>query len=144
MAKYSIREKKEKKAEYRNLVRAQLMVELRDKMLRIFGLQKKYRDKNFTAKKLAVELGTNTRYVSAVVNCCFGVNYSTFVNGYRIREAKEILADPKSAELTMADVGDMVGFANRQSFYSSFYRETGITPREYRRRTLQGSEKNEE
>lgn len=144
MAKYSIREKKEKKAEYRSLVRAQLMEELREKILRIFCLQKKYRDKNFTAKKLAIELGTNTRYVSAVVNCCFGVNYSTFVNSYRIKEAKEILADPKSAELTMANVSDIVGFANRQSFYSSFYRETGITPKEYRRRMLRGGETNEE
>lgn len=144
MSKYSIREKKEKKAEYRSLVREQLMVELREKILRIFSLQKKYRDKNFTARKLAIELGTNTRYVSAVVNCCFGVNYSTLVNGYRIREAKEILVDAKSAELTMANIGEMVGFANRQSFYSSFYRETGITPREYRRKMLHEGEPNEE
>ena len=32
----------------------------------------------------------------------------------------------------MEEVSDMVGFANRQSFYASFYRVVGITPREYR------------
>ena len=30
----------------------------------------------------------------------------------------------------------MVGFANRQSFYASFYRIVGITPREYRMQHL--------
>ena len=31
----------------------------------------------------------------------------------------------------------MVGFANRQSFYSAFYRFKGITPRQYRLDNLQ-------
>jgi AraC-like DNA-binding protein len=29
-----------------------------------------------------------------------------------------------------------VGFANRQSFYASFYRQTSITPREYKQQHL--------
>jgi AraC-like DNA-binding protein len=32
----------------------------------------------------------------------------------------------------MEEVSDMVGFANRQSFYASFYRVVGVTPRDYR------------
>ena len=35
-------------------------------------------------------------------------------------------------ELTMEEVSDMVGFANRQSFYASFYKFMNMTPREYR------------
>jgi AraC-like DNA-binding protein len=34
----------------------------------------------------------------------------------------------------MEDISDMVGFANRQSFYASFYKINGITPREYKLR----------
>jgi AraC-like DNA-binding protein len=37
----------------------------------------------------------------------------------------------------MEEVSDMVGFANRQSFYASFYKIQGITPREYRLKHLQ-------
>lgn len=36
----------------------------------------------------------------------------------------------------MEDISDMVGFANRQSFYAAFYRINGITPREYKLRSL--------
>jgi AraC-like DNA-binding protein len=60
------------------------------------------------------------------------MNYTSFVNKYRIDEAMSILVDKRYQDLRMEEVSDMVGFANRQSFYASFYRVVGITPREYR------------
>jgi AraC-like DNA-binding protein len=60
------------------------------------------------------------------------MNYTSFVNKYRIEEAMTILVDKRYQELRMEEVSDMVGFANRQSFYASFYRVVGITPRDYR------------
>lgn len=140
MAKYNIKERKEKQAAYRSMVSPKLMEELKEKIIKIVAMQKKYRDKKFTARRLAEELGTNTRYVSAVVNLCFHKNYTSFVNGYRIEEAKQVLVDPASVELTMEDISDMVGFANRQSFYASFYRITGMAPREYRRKYMKANE----
>jgi AraC-like DNA-binding protein len=94
--------------------------------------KKKYKDKNYTARRLAMDLGTNTRYVSAVVNVRFGMNYTSFINKYRIQEALNILRTKQPVRLRMEDVSDMVGFANRQSFYAAFYRFVGITPREYK------------
>ena len=73
---YNLREKKEKKAAYRSLIRAELADELYDKILNIVVVQKKYKDPNYSAKDLAKELKTNTRYLSAVVNSRFGMNYS--------------------------------------------------------------------
>ena len=43
-----------------------------------------------------------------------------------------ILVDKRYQDLTIEEVSDMVGFANRQSFYASFFRFRGITPRQYR------------
>ncbi len=132
MAKYNITEKKEKEAVYRSLVSPALMDELKEKILNVIVMQKKYKDKNFSAKRLAEELGTNTRYISAVVNVKFHMNYTSFVNKYRIEEAMSILVDKRYQDLRVEEVSDMVGFSNRQSFYASFFRLTGITPREYR------------
>ena len=42
-----------------------------------------------------------------------------------------ILASKKYKDLNMEDISTMVGSANRQSFYASFYRINGMTPREY-------------
>ena len=91
MAKYNITEKKEKEAAYRSLVSPRMMDEMQEKILQIIVMQKKYRDKDYSAKKLAEDLGTNTRYISAVVNVRFHMNYTSFVNKYRIDEAMTIL-----------------------------------------------------
>ena len=132
MAKYNITEKKEKEAAYRSLVSPRMMDEMQEKIMNIIVMQKKYRDKDYSAKKLAEDLGTNTRYISAVVNVRFHMNYTSFVNKYRIDDAMSILVDKRYQDLRMEEVSDMVGFTNRQSFYASFYRIIGITPREYR------------
>ena len=80
MAKYNITEKKEKEAAYRSLVNPHLMDDLKERILKIILFQKKYKDKNYSAKKLAADLGTNTRYISAVVNVRFHMNYTSLVN----------------------------------------------------------------
>ena len=132
MSKYNITERKEKDAGYRMQLRPELVDELYEKIQQKLVLEKKYRDPKYTAQQLAVELQTNTRYVSAVVNLRFQENYSTLVNNLRIREALYMLIDHRYADCSIEDIAHLVGFANRQSFYAAFYRIKGITPREYR------------
>ena len=132
MAKYNLPEKKERDANYRALVSPAVMDELKERIMDVVVMQKKFKDKNYSARQLAQDLGTNSRYVSAVVNVRFRMNYTTFINKYRIEEAMSILTDKRYEDLRMEQVSDMVGFSNRQSFYASFYKFTGITPKEYR------------
>ena len=126
--------KKEKKAAYRSLIRAELADELYDKILNIVVVQKKYKDPNYSAKDLAKELKTNTRYLSAVVNSRFGMNYSCLLNEYRIKDALHLLVDKRYMDKNVEEISAMVGFANRQSFYAAFYKNVGETPNGYRKR----------
>ena len=132
MAKYNICEIKEKKAAYRSLVSPAVMDRMQEQIMKIIVMDKKYRDKDYSAQDLANEIGTNTRYISAVVNVRFHMNFTSFVNSYRISDAKSILVDKRYQDLNIEEVSDMVGFSNRQSFYAAFYRFTGITPRQWR------------
>ena len=133
---YNIKEKQEKNAAYRSLIRAELAVELYKKVLNIIVIDKRYRDKDFSAKELAKELKTNTRYISAVINSRFNTNFSCLVNEYRIKEALHKMTDKRFLDMTIEEIGTAVGFANRQSFYASFYRMMGETPNNYRKRHL--------
>ena len=131
---YNLREKKLKDAAYRSLIRPELADELYDKILNIIVVQKKYRDPNYSAKDLAKDLQTNTRYLSAVVNSRFGMNYSCLLNEYRIKEAMHLLTDKRYADKHVEEISTMVGFANRQSFYAAFYKNVGETPNGYHRK----------
>ena len=131
---YNLKERKTKEAAYRTLIRPELADELYDKILEKIVVDKKYRDPNFSAKELAKELETNTRYLSAVVNSRFGMNYSNLLNEFRIKEALHLLRDKRYVDLTIKQVSEKVGFANRQSFYAAFYKNMGETPSKYRKR----------
>lgn len=134
---YNLREKKIKDAAYRNMIRAELADELYDKILHIIVVQKKYKDVNFSAKDLAKELKTNTRYLSAVINSRFGMNYSCLLNEYRIKDALHLLIDKRYLDKNVEEISAMVGFANCQSFYAAFYKNVGETPNSYRKRKLE-------
>lgn len=132
MPKYNLTEKKEKAATYRTLVKAEMVDELYEKILEALIVRKKYRDPGYSAKCLAEDLGTNTRYISAVMSLRFGDNYSTVVNEYRVKDAMYLLLDKRHADKTMEEISAMVGFANRQSFYAAFFKVKGITPRQFK------------
>ena len=131
---YNLRDKKEKKAAYRSLIRPELADELYDKILNIIVIQKKYRDADYSAKDLAKDLKTNTRYLSAVVNSRFGQNYSCLLNEYRVKDALHLLVDKRYADKNVEEISAMVGFSNRQSFYAAFYKNVGETPNGYRKK----------
>lgn len=104
---------------------------LKERILHILVVEKKYRENGFTAKKLAELLNTNTRYVSLVLNVRYHANYAQFVNRLRIEEAMALLQDERYARMRIEEISDMVGFSNRQSFYRAFCMIAGKTPREY-------------
>ena len=102
---YNIKEKQEKNAAYRSLIRAELADELYEKILNIIVIDKRYRDKDFSAKELAKELKTNTRYISAVINSRFNTNFSCLVNEYRIKEALHKMTDKRFLDMTIEEIG---------------------------------------
>lgn len=128
----------EKKAPaYLTKISSETFDKLKEQLLQLMVVEKKYRDRHFTAKKLAEALHTNTRYVSIVLNVRYHLNYSQFVNRLRIEEAMALLADKRYAGLRMDEISDMVGFANRQSFYRAFQLSTGVTPWQYQANYIQ-------
>jgi AraC-like DNA-binding protein len=132
MAKYNITEKKKKEASYITALSTALVEEIYEKILLKFVVEKKYRDPEYTAAKLAEEIGCNARYISAVVHLRYRDNFSQLINDFRIKEAMYMITDKHFADLKMEDVAKATGFANRQCFYSAFFRKNGMTPLEYR------------
>ncbi len=61
-----------------------------------------------------------------------GVDFFSFVNYYRIDEAKRLFIDPQCRHLTTAAISLEAGFASETSFNSIFLNQMSLTPAEYR------------
>ena len=70
-------------------------------------------------------VGTNTSYLSGVVNGCFSCNLKTLVNRYRIEYAKELLVSQKC---NLHEIPRLCGFSSRSAFYAAFQRLEGKIP----------------
>ena len=123
---------------YRSMISTAMSKELSQNILQLLEVKKIYRISNYTAKDMANELHTNTRYLSAVVNSRFKKSYSSLINEYRIKEAVRLLVDKRHRDNTIEEIGLMVGFANRQSFYAAFSKFVGETPRAFRVKLTRG------
>ena len=132
IGKYQITELKKCTADYHNILGDERKDELHDRIVEIIVDDKKYREKNYTASKLAAELGTNLRYISAVMTERFHTNFNGLVNKHRIEEAMTLLAGEEYRDMSITEIGEMVGFGTRQAFYASFFRFLNTTPREFR------------
>ena len=135
-----IHETKDKKSlinvPYRKLISSTMAKSLAQDILSKLEEEKIYRYSGYTAKQLAAELHTNTRYLSAVVNSRFKKSYSSLINEYRIKDAVVLLADRRYRSKTIEEIGLIVGFANRQSFYAAFDKYVGETPRTFRKKFI--------
>lgn len=96
---------------------------------------RRYRDINYTAKRLAEDIDTNTRYLSAAIRLHYGCNFAELVNRLRVDDAKQMIGNP-DCSMSMEDIAYSAGFANRQSFYTAFARYVGIKPTAYRQRII--------
>ena len=87
---------------------------------------------DFSLTMLAQLVGSNTKYVSWVINTKYGKNFKTFLNEYRIRTASQMLVDTeKYGNLTIATIAERVGYKSPASFHLAFKKVYGMTPAVY-------------
>ena len=127
----NIKEKGNRAPAYLAKISHETFDKLKEQILQAVVVEKRYRDRMFTAKHLATLLHTNTRYISIVLSVRYHANFSQFVNRLRVEEAMALLQDSRYADLRIEEISDMVGFSNRQTFYRAFCQIAKKTPREY-------------
>lgn len=95
--------------------------------------QQIYTKVNLTITDMAMMLGTNRSYLSQTINQEYGVNFATFINHYRVENAKKIMLQ-NSYLSDMQAINDAIassGFAGESTFYRVFRKETGMSPKEW-------------
>jgi len=93
--------------------------------------QKLYLDPLLTLKGLADKIGLNTHELSYVLNNGLGKNFYQFINELRTEEAKSLLLSEDMKHLDLLGIATSAGFNSKTTFYTTFKKLTGLTPKEY-------------
>ncbi|MBP1630089.1 MAG: helix-turn-helix protein AraC type [Bacteroidetes bacterium] len=106
--------------------------DLLTRLINLFDNEKIYLDSEININETAKRLGTNRTILSKVINSYFNKNFPALLNEYRVNEAVRLLMDAKTCNYKMEAIGIMCGYNNRQVFHSSFKKEIGVTPNDFR------------
>lgn len=97
-----------------------------------------HRQDGLTIGALAHTLGVPEHRLRRLINRTLGQrNFNSFLNGYRIAEAKDALADPEQAPVPVLTIALDAGFNSLGPFNRAFKAGTGVTPTAYRRAALE-------
>lgn len=108
--------------------------QLFERIRNIMESTNEYCQNDFTLNRLSELAGSNTSYVSQVINECFHANFRSFVNKYRIREAQIRLLDTAQyGHFTIKAIAESVGYKSIANFIELFKTATGMTPAVYQK-----------
>jgi len=93
--------------------------------------KKAFTDEDLTLKKLADELGVTSHQLSQILNERIKKNFNTFINEFRIEEAKSMLIEEPDRSILSISIA--VGYNSYTTFCTTFSKITGISPSQYRR-----------
>ncbi len=85
----------------------------------------------FSINVLASLLESNHTYVSHVINTAMHKNFRSLLNGYRIREAQRLFAEPDASKYTLESVSFQLGYKSQNTFRAAFQEITGVSPSFY-------------
>ena len=82
---------------------------------------------------VAKEFHYSTRQISRVVKSCFDLSYAQLVLKLKMERAAMLLTQ---GSISVAEVGELVGYADTSSFCRAFSRYYGTTPGERKTKTM--------
>lgn len=107
--------------------------ELWEKLIFEMTENKIFKSPGLTREILAKQLGTNRTYLTNIIMKKTGLNYTQFLNSYRITEAIKILSDKNNDNIPLKALSIELGFNSMTSFYNLFKNHTGMTPATFRK-----------
>lgn len=121
-----------RKAHYeKSRIRGLNIEQITTRLNEIMEDEKAFADEELSLGDLAQELGISAHQLSEILNEKLNKNFKTFVNEYRIEEAKKLLLEEPGRSIL--SIGVAVGFNSNTTFCTVFSKHTGISPRQFRK-----------
>lgn len=95
--------------------------------------KKLYRNPLLTREDIISALETNSTYLTNCIKENSDMNYSQYINSFRVADAIEILSDKNRLSTPIKDISEEVGFNSLTTFFKLFQQATGMSPAAYRK-----------
>jgi AraC-like DNA-binding protein len=121
-------------AQYRQAVEQMNLQKNSKKMQKIVSeatahIRKNYGDPDLTIDTFAARYGYTAKYFARMFKDVAGAFINDYIRKFRIDKAKTLL---ERTNLSVSEIAELVGYANKNYFFYSFKKETGMTPLSYR------------
>ncbi|MHA7832652.1 MAG: helix-turn-helix domain-containing protein [Flagellimonas sp.] len=93
-----------------------------------------FRRAELTILEFSELVNENPRIVSQVINHHFGTNFSDWINNHRLDYAKNLLKTTTNREKNISQILYESGFNSTSSFYHTFSRKVGMSPKDFRKK----------
>ncbi|MCP5484380.1 MAG: AraC family transcriptional regulator [Spirochaetales bacterium] len=103
---------------------------LANRLLALMNDEKLFADEDINLSRLSEYLNVRVHQLSELLNERFGKNFNTFINEFRVNEARRMLIE--EPDRSVLSVGFASGFNSKSAFHRAFQAQTGVTPRQYR------------
>ena len=104
-----------------------------NQILAYMAESKVYLNRDLTLQDVSNATGIPTHYISQTINNKLSKNFFSFINGFRVEEAKRRILDASYKNLTLLAIAYDACFNSKSSFNQIFKRETGLTPSEFKK-----------
>jgi AraC-like DNA-binding protein len=100
-------------------------------LLKYMKESKPYLRNELTLQELAEELNVPRHHLSQIINDRLNQNFYTFINEFRVNEAKSLLLDPRFHHDSILAIALESGFNSKATFNAVFKKQSGMTPTEF-------------
>ncbi len=107
--------------------------ELVKKLKLVMKDKKIFLNPNLTLSELSKNLGVSTKELSKHFNDSLGMNFSEYINHYRVEEVKKLMSSEEASKYTLVTLAEKAGFSSKSSFNAIFKKVTGLTPSAYKK-----------
>ncbi len=103
--------------------------QLLEKIESVINKEELFKNSNLTLPILAKRINIRPQLLSQLLNNNLNKSFSTFINEYRIEEAKQLLKTNPNLKIEI--IAEQCGFNSNSTFYTAFKKITNTTPSKY-------------
>lgn len=127
---YKTQKKFQKEKYYNKKIDPPLAQELLQELQQYLLHSEAFKNPNIKVYDIATELNISKHQLSQLLNDNLGVNFSNYINNFRVEQAKRLLLT--NTHFTIEAIGYEAGFNSKTTFFTTFKQIVGVTPKVFK------------